>query len=1146
MGGKATIWVRSILAIVFALALFPCAEVAPVSADPSKMSWSVVDTPAPGKEDNVVVPGAEVNAMAVGADGRTFYVVDTPNKVLYKSEDSGVTWKREVTDRLFKAAGGEVHIWNAVMAPDDVDIVAAVTDAVTPGPRRVFVSKDGGQNWDALDSGLVLADNEFIGCLDISVKYGEHRDIVIGTRNGDGGGKVWVLKMGAVASAWMNQNLTGSGAGDVVAVRFSPSYTLDWGIIAVAARITGTYINLGARDTVAQTTTWNRAAGYTGYPVLLRRAGETQYPKLADVITADLELPSDFLAATVTGDSPRRRYYIGINAANNVGYVYRVTNTSVSNITPPASPPGKGVFGIAYYGDYRDGELLVGEVVPYIPGRVRIWWTSDPTYYSPRWRPSQPDYGSPTGGFGTGYANAIVEWHPDGTRAYCGTSSAQLSLGGTDVAHPNRWPGAMLTPAPPGDESAFSVSPCSEWYEMQVRMTDKRITMMVGEHWTQLSLIDSNMQKLCDVAALNVPEPKPGEEAVIDYEILYLASQSGNSSYSIWRSTGPPLGWRWERVMWLPSHNADKGILLRVRQPHYEDKVRSQVVIYGEVGWRDVGYSDDEGQTWTVIPGDSDVDIVDLAVARDRTLYVLSSTAVYQYDRAGTDRQTVKKAYTDFTRNHTIAVPLYRLEEREPKEDWVIVGEAGPPDGYGRMAYVDFARAVVKFQPALEERKPVPVEGNVHVVTDDRFEGNRTIYAASHDSSNTAGKIYRWVMEKSKDWEELGPPNSAFHGLVMRNNVLYGTWAKDELIDIPGDYQGGADRTLFARAPVPPPPEWDYLIEGLPGTGMVTFTCEPSSLKISSNKYNWLWAIDNRDYNWGAQRGCLWVYIDIFAKVGPWTILPASGDVLPCDPVRGLAREINFRWRQLDYASVYEMQIAKDREFTTRVLSENVTPVDQTSPAAYYPAGGLIAVPASEIALPGTLECGHEYYWRVRARRATTGEMVRSPWSATMYFTTKVGVPVHSRYLGPVLRSPASGAENVVLSPAFSWAPLPEVTKYEFILARDPELKRVLVKKKVADTAFKYDGELSPGTTYFWQVRGVEPFITEPSAVASFIVAKAEVGPMPKPREPVGVLTWAGIAVYTILAAVVMVFIRARFGQRKDEQDVEERVPEIK
>ena len=54
----------------------------------------------------------------------------------------------------------------------------------------------------------------------------------------------------------------------------------------------------------------------------------------------------------------------------------------------------------------------------------------------------------------------------------------------------------------------------------------------------------------------------------------------------------------------------------------------------------------------------------------------------------------------------------------------------------------------------------MPVVGDVQAIADDRFEQNKTIYDATHDLTDTSGKIYRWIIGKSTEWDELEPPNS--------------------------------------------------------------------------------------------------------------------------------------------------------------------------------------------------------------------------------------------------------------------------------------------------------------------------------------------------------------------------------------------------
>ncbi len=1101
-----------LLVLALLLSLLPPGGIKPALAHPGKLIWSIVDTPS--GEGNVIVNLSEINTIALGYDDETFYTVDTANSEVYKSTDGGVTWKDDLTAHL-TADGAKLPAWNIAVAPDDVNFVVAVTDGDgTPTvPKQVFVSENGGDNWDNT-SFPALAVGEFIGCVDISLEYSDgKRDIAVGTRDGTGSGKVWVLKAGITAPSWKDQGLPG----DVVALKFSPTYNGDLAIVAISATAAGTSLNLGIRDIVANTTTWNSPVNYPVTIVDTNYAGSSA--NCTQIITADLELPSDFSAAD---PGNLRRYYVSTDvdpaAAAQFG-VYRINDTEVYRITPPTtgkiSATGR-ISSLAYYGTYDDGKLLAGEVeADNSLGIVDVWRCSDPIADTPSWQKSDA-LKSPTGGGNSGYANAQVAWSPDGDRAYCGTSSANLTAAAN-------WPFDYLTGSAL-DESAFSISPYPPSYEDLLDRAGKTKDTDVGNIWNQLSLIDTEISFLSDVAVLEVSEDSEGNS------VLYLASISDNTTVthtqnfdSIWRSTSGPLGEIWERILCTATTNDD--IILRVKPRTYEEADISEVIVFADRLSNDVRYSPDEGQSWQVLSPGVDVAVTDLALASDDVMYILDDTYVRRGSKSGTNWTWQAKIDTYLDSGHTIATPLKNPEgEDEEEEDWVIVG-----DERGRVAYADFSRVPVKFEPPPLERIAVPVIGYMHVIADDKFEQNKIIYAASCDlagTTGTSGKIYRWRIGESTDWEELEPPNSAFYGLAQRNDVLYGVW---------NAANPGVDRTIYPRATVPPATnlEWDDLIEGLP-IG-VAFTREPSALKISSNGDVTLWAIDDEDdkpYDWANEEGCLWAYADNLAKVGPWTTSPPSDDIIPIDPVSGRANEINFRWRQLSYVGAYELQLAKDDEFSLRVLcSDNITPADSLAPACYFPAGGLVPTPASEIASWGNLECGHIYYWRVRGRRATTGEEIRSPWSATMYFTVKTGLPVVTEHLGPILLKPSNGARCVSSSPAFSWSPVFGSTRYEFVLAKDAALTQVVARAVMPATAYEYDGKLDWNTAYFWQVRAVEPILGEPSPVANFTVVAREVLAVPSapsPPSPPPFWIWAAIAIYAILVIAIIGLIRAR------------------
>lgn len=1115
---------RIILALVMLASLISLADVKSISANPGTMIWTAVATPT--TDNSTIVSPSEINFIAIGSDDLTFYAADIPDLNisgglgrLYKSFDGGVTWPNELSAQLI-AAGAFTPVWNIAIAPDDVNFVVAITDSlgglVPGGPRQVYVSTNGGAIWQ--NTNFTAAAGEWISCVDISVAYGgTNRDIAIGTRTGfPGTGRVYTMKATGF-SAWADQILPAS---DVVALKFSPAYPTDLSLVVVYSNVSGTFVNVGVRDVVANTTNWAQIYGLAASPELTVGAPGSS-PTVLQIITADIELATDFSGQT----SALRHIYVSMDAptASQFG-VYRIDDTVVNRI----NPLGGRISSIAHFGTYANGVLLAGEVNASLlsPGTVRVWKTSNPTSVTCTWYPSDT-YKSPTGGGNSGYANAQLAWNNDGTRAYCGTSSACLGAFGPIVippCAPPAWPGGYLNSVPL-DESAFSVSPYASAYNQLLDTFSKTKDTNTGYIWNQLSLIDTEMDDLTDVAALETPQP--GEsKAPTEYDILYLSSKNNGvvpvRFNSLWRSTSYPLGTTWERVLCLASDNVS---ILRVKQTSYDENDRSDVITFGYLTADTVGYSSNEGQAWTI---SSLTNITDLAVATDKVIYVLNNTVIYRYEYSGTNWVFKNKLDTQLDAGHTIAVPLKNPSKKGGTgeiEDMVLVGEAGPPNGSGRISYADFSEIIIKPNPPISERIPPPVAGDAHVIFDDQFEKNGIVYNAIRDPIGVNGKIYRWTIDKSTAWDELQPPNAAFYGLVQRNNVLYGAW-RTPVVPALATNTAGVDRTLYPRVRVPPPPEWDYLIDGLPvNLPPIVFTREPSSLKISSNQNTSLWVIDNNNYNFTSNIGRLWEYTDIVSKVGPWTTAPASGSLIPVDPRSGRAVEVNFAWRSLSNVTVYELQVAKDIDFHNRVLvNDNITPLNQVSPEVYLPAGALIPASGSNIGSWGNLESGHTYYWRVRARREITGEIVRSPWSATMYFTVEAGLPTASPYPTVTLFNPGYGAGNVPTSPSFSWSGLPGITKYEFVLARDTDLQRVVVKVDVPTTSYLYEGNLDYNTRYYWQVRALEPVVSDPSPIGIFtVVAETKPAtPAPETAAPIPSWIWWIVAiVFAVVAAMI-------------------------
>jgi hypothetical protein len=859
----------------------------PASANPGTMLWSTVDTPT--SIDNVIASPSEINSLAIGIDGRTFYAIDIPNSKVYKSSNGGVTWN-DLSGYL-ASSGAALPAWNIAIAPDNPNFVVLVT---SDGglPKSVFASTDGGGSWQNTN----YSAGENIGAIDISPNYGGY-DIAIGTRTGGGGGNVYILRSSGSAD-WVAQGLVS----DVLSLKFSPGYRADSSLLTVSALPTGTFINLGIHDSAANTTNWS-----TWGPAEVTTGGAGTSPKVNQIITADLELPADF-----SGQAPNlRRMYVSIDAPTANAGIYRFDDTVCHPLMPTTAP--LRISSIAYYGTGSSGKLLDGEVLGNpSSASATTWFTDAPvTCAGTCWYQAQK---APTGGGNSGLANAQVAWSSAGNLAYCATSSAVLN-------NPAAWPGGYLTGSPL-DESAFSVSEDN------------------GQTWNQLSLIDTEIDFLSDVAVT------PSSD------IIYLASINNhggiNNFDSIWRTTGPPTGKIWERVLCLLSTSND----LIMRTSNFGN---DQTIYFASRSTSDLRQSPDGGQTWyNTLPG---VNVNDFAVTRiDNTpnIFVLNNNYVRRGTTNGQTWQWSKSVDTTLGTGHTInATPT----------GVIVVGDSAE----GMVAYsldsgTSFARTV-----------PIPQPGKMQVVADYRFRNALPLYAAS-DSAGS--EIYYWIVGSSMNWTSMGSPGRSFYGLAQLE-TFYGAWSSAG--------NTAVDRTLEPERLEAPYIEWDKLTVGL--TPGVVFTREPSSLKVSAGIN--LWAIDNRAYT--ATTGRLWNFYDCFSPSPQYTqptppshevlfqapvpTSPTNDEVIPVYLDTGDIGDITFKWRHPTEAVEYELWLAKDEAFSQIVLKQAIKPDNRQLP---------------EWALPRTvsLEKGETYYWEVRVSQAETGETGEGQWSKVMSFST--------------------------------------------------------------------------------------------------------------------------------------------------------------
>jgi hypothetical protein len=1180
--------VRAIyILIAVALAMSLMIMTAPaqkVSANPGLSEWTPVDTPT--VDGWVLAPGSEIIDFAVAEGGDVAYAIvyldseawdyatfddcdpiDSPedsDMYLLKSEDGGATWTdiydpiQDVLDDLLESGDNLEYFMRVATDGVDPDFVALAfewSDSSQQGQylTNVFISNDGGDTFE--DTGTVEDENAVLSeCFELAVSpvVEGKRNIAIGGYNyGDGAGLFRCVVTGDSADDWEDATDTDDYPGwndegeatafysaSVVDIEFAPSWAADKTILVltVTGAGTGQYVHL-------QFGSWGTTPGWNADSALAIDAvavvEDVGIPGIGRLI-AGLALPTDY-----AGRNTDKRYvwvnvnYIDPDNGDAVGEIFRVKNTNVIAINQQIEDT-PWLTNVSYWGTIASGKAIAGLLGDGTTTGNGWYYRADPCVGVQVYRndkitnmdicclPWDSACKPPTGrdAMAVAYVTAdkayAVDLYDDG--AYRGDGNGD----GYDY-----------------DQSAWSVS-----------FDD-------GDTWNQLSLIDTPIHYFSDVA-VSPDCNKTFLVSVSKLEIDYCDSvwvhavdfpEAGYSEYSghwlrTW--TGELAGYSWE-----------DGLAAGMLRLAPEETTGNTVYLFDY--YTDTVYWNELETLACWQSGSASVDyIVDLAVLDKQTIYALGEDGMV--------------AMSD-----DYAVGWDEAVDSEVDSGWTIAvlgsGNATHVLVGGRDGQVSYSKDGGKTFTTLED---IDITGSskVTVAFDTYFDTNKTIYAAVEawgDNPEKFGGIYRWVIDTSEDWTDLkaeplenqvlpeslwtspegdDPIEVAFTGLVVdrpgnpftnaeNGGVIYASYygvvhsvVNNQTVET---WFTGAARSLERQITVCTTClVWDFLQQGLT-IDVEGFEATPDALKIcgcltpASNTK--LFAIDAwNDYDiCKNEAGSVWTFEDCYAKKAPEPTTP----VVEADPCSCYSAPFTLKWDTLCDACEFEIQFALDAEFTmpVKVNGEGEAATD------YIITGITGDTPAYSIngGEAGGLSCETTYFWRVRASKAATDQVIHSWWSVSDSFT----VPPSVQAGIITLVAPVPGALNQpTKSVGFSWDLQADAGSFTWVLSKNADLSTPLDSKNVTSKAATYGNTLDYSTTYYWQVRAYnEGVLVGASSVGTFTTAAtgafccpidglcfateaqliAHNATHPVPGTPFWV--WVVIAIGAVLVIVVIVLI---------------------
>jgi hypothetical protein len=460
-----------------------------------------------------------------------------------------------------------------------------------------------------------------------------------------------------------------------------------------------------------------------------------------------------------------------------------------------------------------------------------------------------------------------------------------------------------------GDGSAFSIS------------------RDIGDTWNQLSLIDTDISTIVDLA--------PSPRYITDNTLFMLTFGGGPSPEGLWRSRDG--GNTWERTLASNLAGVDSLNLVTL-PPQYGDDCRTVFVAGESNGSPAIWQSTDDGQNYrrrlTRDPATGTTFSIDTWAIADETTIVIGS---YDGSRGMVYRTTNSGFfYSEAAPAGSLSLYSLALSPGYEQDGIILVGNTG--------GWVFWSSDNgTSFQPLPGDAASPPLTGSITVAGDPGFKTNHTVYATS---DSVDGGVYRFVIGTSTDWENIDdtvPAGALLSGLtIIPDGTLYA---------VNNDDDGGMERCLnprFASGPT-----FETVTRGLD---------DGATLSGLWQSHPRLWSVDTINNR-------LTTFHDTLTSPAAQLSLPdgAAGIGSLTDHT---VRNISLDWETLDGATGYEWQCDYNTDFSS------------------VPDGFEDSTTASSARLPA-LEPATTYYWRVRAS-APVHSPWSEKWSFTTSLDTEV------------------------------------------------------------------------------------------------------------------------------------------------------------